>query len=122
MCNSKIIGANAEKAACIFLQQQKLKLIAKNFNCKLGEIDLIMREKNTFVFTEVRMRNNKYYTSGLESITVSKQRKISKTALFYLQKNHMLDKVDTRFDVIIVDYINNQYQFNWLKNAFLALA
>ena len=62
-----------------------------------------MKDKDYYVFIEVRMRQNPEHGSSAESVTLSKQRRIIRSALHYLQKNDRMDKVDRRFDVLAID-------------------
>jgi putative endonuclease len=112
------IGQQAEQAACNYLQQKGLQLEDKNFSSKFGEIDLIMKDGEFLVFIEVRLRTNLNYATALESVTRQKQRKIIKTAQFYLQTQGLLDKVPCRFDVIAVTFSDVEIDFDWIKNAF----
>jgi putative endonuclease len=64
------------------------------------------------------MRNNPHYGDGAESVTYAKQRRISRTALHYLQRHPQFDAYDLRFDVLSATYDGQQYQFNWFKEAF----
>ena len=120
--NSKYLlhsfGEEAEDVACTYLQDRGLQLIERNYRCRLGEIDIIMREIHSLVFIEVKARRNQYFADILENITKSKQRKIIKAAMFYLQNNHLLDKVDCRFDVIAVTLVKGISQIQWIKQAF----
>lgn len=115
-----VSGKQAEQETCAFLEKQGLTLIEKNFDSPVGEIDLIMKDKDYYVFIEVRLRNNLDYANGLESVTRSKQKRIIKTALLYLQENRLLNKVPCRFDVVSVQQINQKFEFQWIKNAFMA--
>lgn len=108
-------GQNVEKAACEYLQAHGLKLIVNNFFCKCGEIDLIMRDTEFLVFIEVRARSHESHGDALESITLAKQRRVIRTAKFYLQENDLYDKCPCRFDVIAV---KPNEDFLWIKNAF----
>ncbi len=110
-------GAIAENLAAIFLQQQGLVIHAKNYRCKLGEIDLIMQHLDTLVFVEVRLRTHEAFAKAAESVTIRKQQKIIKTAQFYLQQHHLTDKVNCRFDVIAFDHKDAP---EWIKDAFSA--
>lgn len=108
-------GQQAEVAACAYLQQQGLKLVAKNYRSKAGEIDLIMRDERYLIFVEVRYREQHHYGSGVESITADKCKKLLKTAEYYLLQHRLVDKVPCRFDVIA---ISRQAQITWIKDAF----
>jgi putative endonuclease len=111
------IGQQKELQVCDYLVAQGLQLVIKNYRCKLGEIDLIMMDKDTLVFIEVRHRKQNDHGSSLESITKSKQRKIINTARYYLQINELDNKFPCRFDAVVTEHDTKQ-QFLWLKDAF----
>lgn len=106
-------GSNAENLAAIFLGQNKLRLVARNYRCRFGEIDLIMQDDDTLVFVEVRMRSSDHYGGAAASITPRKQAKLIQTARYYLsqQDNDML----CRFDAIL---ISGNSEIEWIQNAF----
>lgn len=108
-------GKIAETYACEFLQNHGLTLLQKNYSCPCGEIDLIMQDRDEIVFVEVRLRHHTHLGSAVETVNKSKQRKLIKTALLYLQKKGWLDKVNSRFDVVGIES-NNKVE--WIKNAF----
>jgi putative endonuclease len=110
------IGQNAEDLAKAHLIKHGLIFVERNYSCRMGEIDLIMREGERFVFVEVRSRASSVYGSALDSITPMKQKKIIKTATFYLMTKKLIDKVPLRFDVVTFDGIPPT--MNWIKNAF----
>lgn len=113
---AKETGDNAELRAWQFLKKKGYKLVQRNYQCRLGEIDLICRDKTTLVFIEVRARKNAQYGSAAESVTLSKQQKIIATAQHFLQQ----EKYDAcglpaiRFDVI--GFTADQVE--WITNAF----
>ncbi|VAW96745.1 hypothetical protein MNBD_GAMMA23-1315 [hydrothermal vent metagenome] len=117
-----LTGETAEKDACQYLIQQKLKLICKNYHCRYGEIDLIMQDQQSLVFVEVRYRKHSQFGSGAESITINKQRKLIKTASHYLQKTSGSSQWAARFDVISIspDNKSKQSKIDWIKDAFQA--
>ena len=108
-------GSEAEYAAIAYLQRQQLLLIAQNYRCRFGEIDLIMKDGATLVFVEVRMRTNETFGGAAASITPSKQTKLLRTA------RHYLSGLDTepacRFDALLLSGRNGQV-IEWIKNAF----
>jgi putative endonuclease len=106
------LGNAAEKVAMEYLENKGLKLLEKNFSCRMGEIDLIMTDEDNLVFIEVRLRTNPNYGSGAETVTPSKQRKIIRTAQFYLLNNAIGNR-DCRFDVISIDD-----KIDWIQHAF----
>ena len=111
-------GQTAETQACRFLTDQGMKLIARNYRCRYGEIDLIMRDGHAVVFVEVRYRSNRRYASGAETVDYRKQSKLVATALHYLQSHPGAAVHPARFDVIALDSEHGENRFNWIPNAF----
>jgi putative endonuclease len=108
-------GQRAEIAACQYLQSQGLRLVEKNYSCKQGEIDLIMKDDEALIFIEVRYRKSADFGSSLDTITASKQRRIIRSAQHYLQQHHLDDQIDCRLDAIGLDASD---QIIWIKDAF----
>ena len=127
-------GSLFEQQACEFLQSQGLIVIAKNWQQpKVGELDLVMLEIgsawSTLVFIEVRQRQYSGFGGAALSVTASKQRKVIKTAQYFLQQHPEYEDYDCRFDVIAYDTVSNHFkssgqsienQPQWLKGAFIA--
>lgn len=111
--NKKIIGAYYEKKAEKFLIKNGLKLITRNYRCRLGEIDLIMMQALTLVFVEVRSRQNSNFGHALETVNINKQRKIINTALLFIQQHPDIYYQAIRFDVIGI-----KTKIRWIENAF----
>jgi putative endonuclease len=107
-------GQQAEQQALDFLQSQGLKLQERNFRCKTGEIDLVMRDVETLVFIEVRFRQSNDFGRALETITYKKQRKLLATANRYLQMKH-IDSA-CRFDIVALNG-SGSTPIEWIKNA-----
>jgi putative endonuclease len=112
-------GERAEERAEMYLQQQGLITRARNYRCKLGEIDLIMQQDNLLVFVEVRLRTNRYFLSAAESVTHTKQQKLIRTAQRFLQEQHLSDKYACRFDVIAFNS-HEAGSIEWIRDAFSA--
>jgi len=114
-------GKSAEEFAKRYLQDQGLTLVDQNYRCKYGEIDLIMRDKQTTVFVEVRYRKSHHFGSGAESVNYHKQRKLLATASHYLQNDLKAAKRPCRFDVISLTTSappgNNDYTVQWIADA-----
>jgi len=109
-------GLQAEEVARDYLKIQGMKWIESNYRCRLGEIDLIMRDGEYLVFIEVRSRSSVSHGGALESITYHKQQKLVRTASLYLLIHKLHDKVPIRFDVVSIEGKNQQ--LTWIKNAF----
>ncbi len=112
------VGQAAEGAAALILQAQGLQLIERNFNCKQGEIDLILQDKEQLVFVEVRFRKNQLFGGGAASVTQAKQQKLQRAAYFYLSR--WQQPPSCRFDVMAMTFDSSQQIIceNWIKNAF----
>lgn len=109
-------GNVAEQQAVLFLQQQGLKLVQQNFRCRSGEIDIIAFDQDTLVFVEVRLRQNKGYTSAAESITKTKQQRILHTAQYFLYTHPQYQNCNLRFDGVLFTHLNQSPE--WIQSAF----
>jgi putative endonuclease len=114
-------GKSAEEFAKHYLQRQGLTLVSQNYRCKYGEIDLIMRDKKTTVFVEVRYRKSQHFGGGAESVDRHKQRKLLATASHYLQNNLKAAKQPCRFDVVSLTAESSThtegYAVHWIADA-----
>jgi len=117
--NTRQTGQFSESIAATYLLKNGLKEVTRNFNCKMGEIDLIMLDQQTLVFVEVKYRKNATFGGAMAAISPSKQIKLQKSANFYLQKQQ-LNAYNTpcRFDVVALEGNLTQPEITWLKNAF----
>jgi putative endonuclease len=106
-------GKCAEDQAHDFLIGKGLKPICRNYRCKQGELDLVMRDQQALVIVEVRYRKSDIYGSALESVTFSKQAKIIAATQHYLSTVRV--DCPLRFDVVA---ISGNDDINWIKNAF----
>ena len=113
---SQSIGFDAEEKARHYLTEQGLTWVKSNYSCRMGEIDLIMRDHDYLVFIEVRARSRNTFGNAMESVTPSKQRKLHKTAAYYLQTFKLHETYPCRFDIVSFDGVPPE--ISWLKNAF----
>jgi putative endonuclease len=109
------MGSLAEQSAERYLRRQGLELIARNFRSRFGEIDLIMQDKSSLVFVEVRLRSNPDYGGAAASIDAHKQQRIIRTAQQYLAG--LAHIPPCRFDAVLMDDAQGG-NLQWLKNAF----
>ena len=110
-------GQYAEQAALAFLQGQGLKLVERNFRCRRGELDLIMRDGATLVFVEVRYRADRRFGGALASIGSGKRRRLRAAAEYYLQGLHRAPP-PCRFDVVAMDGgKGGAPTIQWLRNS-----
>ena len=112
-------GSWAEELACRHLLDHGLLLITRNYRCRHGEIDLVMRDGDTIAFVEVRFRSRTDYGSGVESVDKRKQARLLSSAEHYLQRHATL-LTECRFDVVSILHSSNTNHLNWIKNAFSA--
>lgn len=112
------IGQQAEDAALDHLQRQGLKLLARNYRCRGGEIDLVMEQGRTLVFVEVRYRSNPRFGSALDSVDPRKQAKLLHCAQHYLTSQRL--NRPARFDVVAFVPEGNTVRLHWVKDAFRA--
>lgn len=112
---SKFKGREGEQYAEAYLQGQGLFLVERNYRCRFGEIDLIMREGKIVVFIEVRMRTSQAFGGAASSITPFKQGKLVRTARHYLAS--LKSFPECRFDVVLLSGAKGE-RMEWIKNAF----
>lgn len=121
--SSAAIGQQAEDVALKFLQTKGMRLIARNYRCKLGEIDLVMQDDGALVFIEVRYRKQSDFGDGAESVDFRKQQKIIRSAEHFLQQHRQYSQSPCRIDVISISKQDNtdcQEAINWIPNAIQA--
>ena len=107
-------GDEAEATALKYLQDRGLSLQQRNFECRYGEIDLIMRDDTTLVFVEVRYRRSAHFGGALCSVTAQKQEKIRKTILHYISEKKLGERYPLRCDVVAIE----AETVHWIKGAF----
>jgi putative endonuclease len=92
-----------------------LSLVERNYQCKLGEIDLIMRSDDTLVFVEVRYRKATHFGGAAASVSPAKQQRLRRAALSYLQSKGLNEsRQSCRFDLVACEGTD----INWIANAF----
>ncbi len=112
-------GNAAEALARQHLEQQGLRLLAQNWRCRLGELDLVMLDADTVVFVEVRYRRHSAWGGAVESVDARKREKLSRAAQHFLQQESRWAKHPCRFDVIAINADSQApAQLNWIQNAF----
>jgi putative endonuclease len=111
----RIKGDDKERLAEDYLVAKHFTLIERNFLCKRGEIDLIMKDQDYLVFIEVRYRETQEFGGALASITAGKQKKLRRAAEYYLLQHFGNTPPPCRFDVVGIE---GQDEIMWIKNAF----
>lgn len=108
-------GDRAERLAAEFLGRHGLKLVTQNYRCRFGEIDLILKDRDTLVFAEVRLRRNGRFGGAAASVTAQKRLRLKRTAQYYL--GAATAPPPCRFDVVLLSGLD-EGAIEWIKNAF----
>ena len=111
-------GKQAEDRAILFLEKKGLQLIQRNWRAACGEIDAIMRDRDTTVFVEVRFRKNTLFGNGADTVTRSKQNRLINTAMLFMQQDGKAARNPCRFDIISIDGNPQNGDIQWIPNAF----
>ena len=110
------IGKIGEDIAVRYLQEKEYEIIERNFECKQGEIDIVARDKEEYVFVEVKTRTNENYGKPREAVDKIKKKHIYKSTEFYIYI-HNLENEAIRIDVIEIYNKNKKYILNHIKQA-----
>lgn len=119
--NTSSIGKQIEELCLVYLKNNNLIFLDKNFKTKYGEIDLIFKDppQKQLVFVEVRYRKYIFFGEPAESINKIKQQKIITTANYYLNYKYANQPIYFRFDIIACSGHINNIKIDWIKNAFV---
>jgi putative endonuclease len=113
----KELGKKGEEKALRFLKKNGYRIIENNYVCKMGEMDIIAREKDTLVFIEVKTRTSTEFGPPQLAVNLSKQRQLSKVALNYLKEKHLEDP-KARFDVVAILLGQKREEIELIRDAF----
>lgn len=109
-------GARAEDLCAELLRGAGLRVLARNWRCRHGEIDLVAEDRGTLVFAEVRYRRDQRYGGAAESVTAAKRARLVAAARLYLMRR---PDADCRFDVLLLDSLEGG-GIQWIRDAFAA--
>lgn len=113
--DNRKLGKKYEDTATKYLIENGYKIICTNFFAKIGEIDIVAKDKATLCFIEVKYRKSGSLSAALEAVDKNKQNKIINASKYYLLKNNIDEyNTDCRFDVVSID--GNDIEL--IKNAF----
>jgi len=113
----KELGKKGEEIALRFLKKRGYRIIKRNYVCKMGEMDLIAKEKDTLVFVEVKTRTSTTFGPPQLAVNSSKQRQLSKVALSFL-KEKQIEDMKARFDVVAILLGPKGEEIELVKDAF----
>jgi putative endonuclease len=111
------LGRRGEDVAERFLRDQRFEIVARNFRCRAGEIDLVAVDGTALVFVEVRSRRGARQGTGVESVTWRKQAQVVRVAQYFLAGRGWADR-EARFDVIGVDFTTEPPRVDHVRGAF----
>lgn len=117
----QLIGRDAEEAAARFLQARQLRILARNYRCRTGEIDIVAQQGNVIVIAEVRLRADSRYGGAAASVDWKKQRRIQRATCHLLAHQPALGRHAMRFDVLdLAPDGAGSYRIEWIRHAFEA--
>ncbi len=117
--NTRVVGTDAENLAYRYLKQQGLIPVRRNFQCRLGELDLIMQDERCLVIIEVRYRGSGSIVPARLTIDARKQNKIIRTTALFLAWNEKFANCPVRFDVFGINARGSgDPSIEWIKDAF----
>ena len=116
-------GRRAERRARLFLQSRGLRTVARNYRCRGGEIDLVMRDRNQLVFVEVRCRASQSFVAPEETVNAAKQSRLRHAAAMFLSRHRRYRALPCRFDVLALhdpDRGAQERRWRWLRERILS--
>jgi putative endonuclease len=116
--SARASGADFEERALAHLQRAGLRLLARNFNTRFGEIDLVMRDGEALAFVEVRYRRYRAFGGGAASVGAAKRKRLMCAAQLFLQAHPGLAALPCRFDVLAFDGEPDAARCDWQRGAF----
>ena len=115
---SQTRGREAEDRACDFLVREGLVVLARNFRCRQGEIDVVLRDGATVVVAEIRYRADNAFGTPAETVDGRKQFRLIASARRFLQTHPALAAAPLRFDVVAL--AGPERRIEWIRDAFRA--
>ena len=117
MENKQSLGKYGEDCTASMLKEAGLRILALNYRCPKGEMDIIARDDETLVFIEVRTRQSSFRGWGEESITQKKVQRLRAIASFYVLQQGYKSWPSMRFDVVAIRRIGENPEIKWIKAA-----
>ncbi len=121
MLKRKELGNKGEEIAANFLKKQGYQIIERNYQARMGEMDIVAGEGKSIVFVEVKTRRSADFGLPEEALSYDKRRRLTKLALGYLAYHKIKDK-NCRFDVVSILIDGDRVKdIRLIKNAFEAV-
>ena len=116
----QLIGQAAESIAADFLRAQGLDILERNYLRRVGELDIVARDRDVLLIAEVRTRSSDRYGGAAASVDPRKQQRLIRTASQLLQLRRDLSQLRVRFDVVVVSEMDAGCgRVEWIRHAFL---
>jgi putative endonuclease len=116
----QVAGAAAENIAADFLRAKGLEILERNYLRRLGELDIVARDRDVLVIAEVRTRVSDRFGGAAGSVGPRKQQRIIRATSLLLQQRRDFARLRVRFDVIAVSNIASETPaIEWIQHAFL---
>jgi len=109
---AQVSGGNAEEEAAALLSRHGMRIVARNYRTRFGEIDIIARDGESLVFVEVRLRADSRFGGAAASIGARKRGRIAAAARQFLRQSG--SRLPCRFDVVAIE----EGEARWLRAAF----
>ena len=113
---AKPLGRKGEDLAASYLRNLGWEIVERNYRTRLGEIDLICRDRDSIVFVEVKTRTETDFARPDQSVTQRKQAKLRRLVEDYLVR-HRQESADVRFDVLGVTLSGRRPEFDHIVGA-----
>ena len=111
-------GEAGEDLACHYLEGQGLTILARNFRCRSGEVDVVAREGPSVVFVEVKDRGHLGHGEGFDAVTFGKRRRVVRAARLWAAAHSLGEEARVRFDVVSIDRSAGEAHIRHDRDAF----
>ncbi len=112
-----ILGRRGERKAARYCRRKGYKIVARNYHCSAGEIDLIALDNQEIVFVEVKTQTDRSFGDPEEKVNWDKQRCLARAARYFLQETHSEDR-PCRFDVLAVVRNGRKWEIEHFPDVF----
>lgn len=110
------LGSAAEERAAQLLRRSGCEILARNFRCRMGELDIVARRGGLLIIAEVRLRSSARFGGAAASITSAKRARIVRAARYLLARQPQLAALAVRFDTLLLS--SSSGPIEWIEGAF----
>ena len=112
------LGSAAEERAAQLLRRSGCEILARNFRCRMGELDIVARRGGLLIIAEVRLRSSARFGGAAASITSAKRARIVRAARYLLLRQPRLANLAVRIDTLLLS--SSSGPIEWIEGAFAA--